>query len=581
MRRRIRIKKKISWRFYLINSVFALMIFVLTGYLFTVQVQNHKLFSVRAESQASFNQFIQPNRGEIYIRSVDKLFPVAINKNFSSVYAVPKEIPDIKKTSEALSKILAMDYDLISERLSKANDPYEPIKDKLSDEEILSLKQESLKGIYLTEKAGRYYPGKELLSQVIGFTSANSDDFEYAGGRYGIELEYEKLLSGKTGFFEGVKDALGNVLGVFGLENQSQDGVSLVLTIDKNIQEISQQSLKKTFEKWKPKRAEAIVMDPKTGKILAAVALPDFNLNDYSHVKDLGIFRDPAVEDIYEPGSVIKPFTMAAAIDSGKITPKDTFTDTGEVIIGSHRIQNYDRKVYGKVDMTKILEQSINTGAVFLWKQVGDETIKHYFQSFGLGAKTGIDLPNEIPGNISNLEKPNGRPINFATASFGQGISVSTIGLLRAYSAIANGGKLIKPYIVDEIIYPDGKTQKNEPQIIGQVISPETSETVVRMLVSVVDNGHGRRTKIDQYSIAGKTGTAQVVENGVYSDKIIVSFVGFFPAYDPQFLIFVSLREPQGLNPASLVAVPVFKDIATFLINYYNVPPDRNLITNY
>ncbi|MDD5590238.1 MAG: penicillin-binding transpeptidase domain-containing protein, partial [Candidatus Portnoybacteria bacterium] len=289
--------------------------------------------------------------------------------------------------------------------------------------------------------------------------------------------------------------------------------------------------------------------------------------------EDIDIFLNPVTQKLFEPGSIFKPITMAAGLDTAKITPETTYVDTGAVQIGGYTIKNAAERNYGLSSMTKVLEKSINTGAVFVERQTGEENFKKYVEAFGFDRPTGIDLAGESSGNISNLKS--GREINFATASFGQGIAVTPIQMASAISVIANGGKLMKPYLVDKIVYPDGQEKKTEPIMTRQVVSERTAAKLTAMLVSTVRNGYDK-IKLDRYFVAGKTGTAQIPSpDGGYSDEYIHSFVGYAPAYDPKFLIFIKMDKPAGITFASDSLSPVFADMAQYLLNYYEVPPEE------
>ncbi|OHA49292.1 MAG: hypothetical protein A3B75_02375 [Candidatus Terrybacteria bacterium RIFCSPHIGHO2_02_FULL_43_14] len=315
-------------------------------------------------------------------------------------------------------------------------------------------------------------------------------------------------------------------------------------------------------------------MDPITGAVRAMASYPNFNLNNYSEVEDAGVYANPAVSHIFEPGSVFKPITLAAGLDSKAITPSTTFENTGSVKIGNYTISNVVQEAIGTRTMTETLEESLNTGAIFAEQKTGDETFKKYVQDFGFDEKTGIDLFAETQGNIANLSE--NRPINFATASFGQGIAVTPIAMANAISAIANNGQLMRPYVVQVIRHANGQEEKTVPKVIRKILSQRTVTDLTAMMVSVVRNGTGKRAQIEGYTIAGKTGTAQVANSDRrgYSDKDIHTFAGFFPAFDPKVLIFIKLDDPKGVRYAEGSAVPLFKEIAQYLITYYSIPPD-------
>jgi len=314
-------------------------------------------------------------------------------------------------------------------------------------------------------------------------------------------------------------------------------------------------------------------MKPDSGRVLAMANLPAFNPNQYSKQKNLDIFQNTAVQKLYEPGSVMKPFTMAMALNEGKITPDTTFVDEGFVKLGPDTIRNFDKKKYGLQTMTQVLENSVNTGAVFVSQLIPRETYLDYFDKFGFTEKTGIDLQAEAYSRNENLKK--GLIMEFATASFGQGIELTPIQLASGFCALANGGKLVKPYIVEKIV--DGNEEiYTKPQLSSQIVSQQTISQLIPMMVSVVEKGFGNGARIQGYYLAGKTGTAQIPlrnAKGYDPNKTIQSFIGFGPAFNPQFLILVKLDNPKS-SSSSLSAVPVFKKLAQYIINYWQIPPD-------
>ncbi|MDD5291368.1 MAG: penicillin-binding protein 2, partial [Patescibacteria group bacterium] len=326
-----------------------------------------------------------------------------------------------------------------------------------------------------------------------------------------------------------------------------------------------------------------IVMDPKTGAVIAMCSYPDFDPNNYDQVKDINIFNNPAIFAQYEPGSVFKPITMAAALDQGKVTPETTYKDEGQVMITGwpKPIKNSDFDSFGghgEVNMTSVLENSLNTGAIFAMQQTGADVFANYVKNFGFGENTGIELSGEASGDIRNLTVAKIKPIDAAVASFGQGISVTPIQLVGAYAAIANGGILMKPYIVKEIDHPDGTKDITEPKEIRRVISEKAATLLGGMLVNVVEEGHGKKAGVKGYYVAGKTGTAQVPKKdglGYQSGVNIGSFAGFAPADDPQFAMLVRIDHPRDVSWAESSAAPLFGEIAEFLLQYYQVPKTR------
>ena len=550
------------------NSILFLFILfgaAIIGRLFYLQILNYKFYKALAQGQQNLLVEVQGKRGEIFLKNGENLLPLATNKTSQFCYLEPREIGNKEEAAEKLAEILNLDKEEISEKIKEEN-LFVKIKSKLSEEEVEGLKKLNLKGIYLGQENLRYYPQESFLSQVIGFVGGEGN------GQYGIEGFYDSFLKTNSQFLEG-KRGLGGSLIFLNPKNllENQGEKNLILTIDYNIQFKAEKLLAEEKEKLEFERGQIIVVDPKTGKIFAMVNLPNFNPNNYSQEKDLKIFQNPALQEIFEPGSVFKPIVMAAGLEEGKITPQTTYQDPGIIKIGGRTIFNYEKRKYpGDITMTEVLEKSINTGAVFAESQVGHETFLKYIEKFGFFEKTGIDLQGEVFSQNEELKK--GYEINFATASFGQGIAITPIQLVRAFSAIANGGKLVRPYIVE-----------NSPNKIDEgenfVISRKTSSQLTTMLVSVVEKGFAKRAKVPGYYIAGKTGTAQVpwsalgIEKSGYSPKTIQTFVGFAPAFDPKFLILIKLDNPKT-KTAEYSAVPMFSELAKYIINLWQIPPD-------
>jgi len=570
-------------RISFIHFIFIVLFLALSCQLYNIQIRENSKFVNQAEALHDTTTILTPERGLIYFQDKNKEYiPVAINKKYYSLYAIPKEIENPEEASELLSEIISLSYEEIFLHLDKENDPYEPLLKKIEDDDLINeIKDAQIKGIYFREESYRYYPLGSSAAQVIGFVGETDDGL--IKGRYGLESYYDAILSGRKGVFTGIKDALGRLVrSNFSQEEKIVEGLSIETTIDKNIQFATDKALNNLIESRGASKGTIIVMEVKTGKILALANLPTFDLNDFSDIKDYLIFRNFATEERYEPGSVMKPFTMAAGLDTGKVTPDTTYIDKGYYEIGGYRITNYQNQVHGETTMRNVLEFSINTGAIFVAKQVGNETLRKYLKKFGFAETTGIDLPLEITGDLSNLEYPKSSPTHLATASYGDGISVTTMALIRAYAIIANKGRLVTPYLVESTRDRAGnRTSLISTEYLSnpkQIINQETTDTLTSMLVGVIENGYGGNAKIKGYSLAGKTGTSFIsLESGKgYSEDVVHSFVGFFPASDPKYIILVKMDKPQwGKDAASHTVTLAFREIERFLINYYNIPPDE------
>jgi len=534
-------------RILVLILAFVLLGFLIWGRFFYLTVIRHDYYLAKAKN-ISDNSGAIP-RGSIFLTDKDNVpYAVALNKEFPLVYAVPVKVKDPASLARKLVPILELDEQLLFQKLSKPNDPYEILKKKVSDDTVSAIKALGEPALGIDDETLRYYPEGLYLSQVIGFLGFNKDG---QTGQYGLEEYYDENLSGLI------------------------SSADLVLTIDSAIQAQAGTLLAAAVKKWQANSGSIVVMNPKSGDIIAMASFPDFDANNYSVVSDKSIFVNPVTLKRYEPGSVFKPITMAIGIETNAVTPETEYYNTGSVKINDKTISNsLPNEVLGWQTMTTVLEQSLNTGAIFVEQKVPKDVFLKYLKDFGINSKTGIDV-NEVPGDISVLS--NMRDVNFATASFGQGVALTPIELLRALSVIANGGKLVRPHLVAKIVSRNGETYEVKNDLPTQIISSETSAKLINMLVKVVENGSGRRAQVKGYTIAGKTGTAQVpdLKNGGYLDEYIHTFVGFAPAYDPKFIALIKLDNPRGVRFAESTVVPVFHDLAQFIFSYLAIPPDK------
>ncbi len=550
-----------NWRINFVLALIFIFSAAITCRLFFLQVINHDYYAALARGQQKLFWDVIGDRGEIFL--ANHALPVATNREYKFLYLSPAEIPvdEKEKVAQALSEKLDMDKDYLILRLQE-DSLYELIRDKMTDEAVSPIEELKLPGVYFKEEIVREYPYGDFASHVLGFVNEDGE------GQYGAEEFFNDVLRGKEEFWEGIKGPLGYFFP--GLSNSDNKGADLQLTIDYNIQYLAEKLLRGAEKTLNIEGGTIIVIDPNTGKLLALADLPSFNPSEYSEETDFSVFQSDAIQKIFEPGSVFKPITMAAALDQGKITPETTYRDPGVLEIGGWPIYNYGQRTYsGDITMTQVLEKSINTGAVFAESTLGHKKFLEYITRFGVFEKTGINLQGEI--SSKNAEFKKGYEINYATASFGQGIEMTPIQLVRAFSVIANGGKLVKPYLIEQ-----------EPEIgNNSIISPQTASKVTAMLVSVVEAAYTRAAQIPGYYVAGKTGTAQVSYSSLginqrgYSDKTWQSFIGFAPAFNPQFLILVKLNNP-ATKTAEYSAVPIFQELAKYIVDYYQIPPDHN-----
>jgi len=495
------------------------------------------------------------------------------------------------------------------EKLDKPGDPYEPLKEKMSDEDLVSLyaslastqtkeikaadlerrlekvvfkdSGEELKitGIGFNLQSYRFYPENNIAANIVGFVSNVDEEMK---GTYGLEEFFNEELAGKTGYLKGEKGVSNTIIVNDREYAKPEDGSDLVLTLDRGAQFKACAALEETVSKFKAQGGSIIAVNAKTGAILAMCSVPTFNPNEYKEVKDLKTYNNPAILYQYEPGSVFKVITMAAAIDQGKVSPSTTYKDEGQIMITGwpKAISNSDYSSFGAhgiVDMNAVLENSLNTGAIFAMKQIGPTVFSDYVAKFGFGEKTGVELGSESTGNIDNLLKKKVREIDAATASFGQGIAVTPLQMVMSYQALANQGILMKPYIVQKINHSDGRIEEFKPHQARQVVSAQTANTMLAMMVNVVESGHAKGAQIPGYYVGGKTGTAQVANSGGYSaDEYIHTFIGVVPVDDPQIVMLTKIDVPHGARFAESTAVPLWHDVADFLLKYYQIPKTRN-----
>jgi len=573
------LKNNFNWRINLILVIVFILGTAIVSRLFYLQILNRKLYESQAlGQQVSFKNIVGP-RGQIFCensqetkgnKSSGEVKGLAINKESWKMVVNPKNVSDKNVFAENLSEVLEKTKEEILSQIDNENS-YVVLGKDLSSEKMKKIKSLGFKGVSWENESNRFYPQGQLASHVLGFVGGADS------GQYGIEGYYEDILKGKLGIQEDKK----GLDSLFSDNNDeaSLDGSDVYLTIDYNIQFQAESLLAQEKEKNDIDSGQIIVIKPSTGKILALANFPSYDPNYYSKEKDLGIFQNSVIQKLFEPGSVMKPFTMAAALNEGKITPETTYVDTGSVVIGKDVVSNFNFEKEGEQTMTGVLENSLNTGAVFVEQKLDHKVFWDYLDKFGFFQKTNIDSQGEAY-SINELLRT-GPDFNYATASFGQGIEMTPIQLVKAFCALANGGKTVKPYLVEKIV--NGRDEVyTRPEISSPIISQQAISQLNSMLVNVVDKGFGGVAKIPGYYLAGKTGTAQIPKingRGYEPDsETIQSFVGYGPAYNPQFLILVKLDRPK-VPKSSLSAVPVFKELARYIINYWQIPPDYDPAT--
>jgi cell division protein FtsI/penicillin-binding protein 2 len=529
-----------------------------------LQILNHsssKIFDYLAERK------ILPERGRIFDRLSN---PLVLNNNSYLLYFEPKKIDDPDKMIKKISVILSMDEASLSSKVNKEKDWVAvTIVTKEKKEEIEKLKISGLGFDYLLK---RDYPEASLAAHLLGFVGKNYQGEDI--GYFGIEGYYNKDLSGLPGFIQSERDLLGRPILIGKQEMvEPENGRDLILTIDKNIQGMIKEKLKKGMERYQAESGCVIAADPFSMAILALVCLPDYDPKNYFLFSE-EYFKNPAISDLYEPGSVFKPLIMAAALNEKKIKPNDFYNETGPITIGEYSIRTWDNKYEGKISMTRILQKSSNVGMVYVGEKLGKDKLYSYLEKYGFSQLTGIDLQGETAGYLK--PKNSWYPIDFATVTFGQGIAVTPIQMIRAFASIINGGYLLRPYVVAKIRDQDGKEKIIKPQVERRIINEISSLIIKKMLIEVVEGGEVKWARPKGYNLGGKTGTAQIPIKGHYDpNKTIASFIGFSSSSPSPFLTLVILRQPKTSPWGSETAAPLFFEIAKELLIYYNIPPDN------
>lgn len=673
-------------RISLITAIIFLSAGAIIYKLVDLQILNYDLYHSLASDQHQVYNMLNPVRGRIFIQndvkdSDNNLYPIATNKNFALLFAVPKDIKDIKEAErisenlyeifkkmgveeevdEAFQKedennlnaqlktaedardeagkfkqeeIIARHKDLLADKtfrelrlakreleiearkkniisaylkkLDKPGDVYEPLEQKVDDDilkkfyiaagdyaedikiEDLEIegnsmfissnsdkKEFKINGIDFSENQFRFYPEANIGSNILGFVGYVGDKQQ---GRYGLEGFFDNELAGSPGSIKTERDARGYPIIINDREyNNADDGSDLILTINRSIQLMACQKLNEAVIQHRADGGSVIILNPKSGAVLAMCSNPDYDGNNYRDVKDIKDFTNQTIFSQYEPGSIFKAITMAMALDQKKITPQTTYEDTGQVIISKYKIENSDHKANGIQNMTQVLEKSLNTGAIFAMRSIGPDLFSEYVKKFGFGEKTGIELEGENKGDIKNLVKKPVGELYAATASFGQGIAVTPIQMAAAFLALANNGVMMQPYIVKEIIRSDGSRIETKPKTIGSIISEKASAIIGGMMVNVVENGHGKKAGVKGYYVAGKTGTAQVPakDGGYQAGAHIGSFAGFAPVDNPKFVMLVRIDQPRDVEWAESSAAPLFGQLAEYMLNYWQVAKER------
>lgn len=561
---------------------------LLVGALFVVRLYFLQIVHGDAYQKEAEKQYVATlphlyNRGTIYFK--DKLDKLVAGATVGTGYVVaitPRLITNKEETYRMLNATYPLNKEEFMQKASREDDPYEEIMQRVPEKEAKAIKSYDIDGVKIYRQTWRVYPSDETAAQTIGFVGYRTDGTTLAG-RYGIERYYDDVLARKeedlyVNFFAELFSNLKETL----FDRDTAIEGDVVLSIEPNVQGYLEQELTEVMKEWHSDQTGGIIIEPSTGRILAMATNPTFNLNEYNKVTNQRVFGNPMVESVFEMGSIMKPLTVAAGLDAGVITANSTYNDTGTITLNKKTISNYDGKGRGPgTTMQTVLNNSLNTGVAYIVSRLGNEKFSQYMlERYKIGEETGIDLPGEVQGLIGNLASK--RDVEYATASFGQGIAITPINMVQSLSILANGGYVTTPHVVDEIRYTNGEVRKITPNPPEQVLKRETSEEISRMLVHVVDHALlNGKAKVPEYSIAAKTGTAQVARprelgGGYYEDRYLHTFFGYFPAYDPKFLVFFYTYYPKNAEYASHTLTYPFIRTAKFLLNYYNVPPDRD-----
>ena len=558
------------WRLYTLMAIVVACLLILAARLFYLQVVQHAHYLALARKEHWREESVPAKRGTIWDAEGHVL---ATTVTYESLYAVPSQMDDPAKTARALSVVLGEPTERIEALFSSQQDYPVLVKALLDSPKAEEVRRLRLWDVYLEPQFKRAYPEGSVASQSIGLVGRDNV------GLSGVEAQYDKDLAGKPGSILAERDTGGDEIALGARQfTPPVDGSDVVLTIDRFVQRVVDRELDNAIQRHNADGGTVVVLEPVTGAVLAMASRPTFDLNDPDlfHPSRVPLYRNPAVSDVWEPGSVFKIVTMAAGLDSNIITADHAFENKGYFTYGGGTVRNMTTRV-GPETMTQVLQRSSNIGAAYVSTKLGAEKFYQYVRAFGFGQSTGIDLPGESPGILRTPGRSQWYPFDLATNSFGQGISVTPIQMAASVAAVANGGLLMKPYIVSRVIDQQGRVRKYDPTIVRQVISPNTAAVLRDMLVAVVEQvegGQPKQAKVPGYLAGGKTGTAEIPNPTGYGDsETIASFVGFAPAENPRFVILVKIDYPKDEPWGEQVAAPVFRQVAQQLLSYYRIPP--------
>ncbi|OGG68450.1 hypothetical protein A3H77_00550 [Candidatus Kaiserbacteria bacterium RIFCSPLOWO2_02_FULL_56_11] len=546
--------------------------------LYFVQIVQGEEYSLKADRQYVASGSALFDRGAIYFTRKDGALVSAATLAIGFLVAVnPRLIDDPDAAYDALVKVSGdtIDREAFLKAAGNTQAVYIEIAHRLTDEVGRAIADATIPGISVLRERWRVYPGGKLAAQTIGTVAFLADD-DVRRGRTGIEARYDEILArgGDALYRNFFAELFANVENMLADPAAAHEG-AVITTLEPEVETRLVNDITVVHEKYDSKETGGIIMDPATGAVIAIASYPTYDANDFSH-EAIAVFTNPLVSHVYEFGSIMKPLTMASAFDAGVVTSASTYTDTGCITLDTLPICNFDRKARGTASMQQVLSQSLNLGAAHLAGKLGGDRLRSYFMALGFGEKTGIDLPAEIAGLVKNLSSP--RQVEYATAAFGQGVAVTPIAMARAIGALANKGTIVTPHVVSAVKLDSGVVKPLAWEETKIVFSPETTREVSEMLTHIVDHDLAQGAlAIPSLSVAAKTGTAQLpaAGGGYHADRYFHSFFGYFPSYDPRFIILLYTYDPQGVQYASQTLTTTFMDLVHFLVDYYDIPPDR------
>lgn len=566
-------KRTIETRLKYLGVIIILSSLLLLAKMAGIQIIDHDHYLALAQAQQRFEKSEIAERGKILVHdsAVDpkSYYPLAFDMKKFAIWVVPGHIKDKSGVAKDLEKLLLLPEGEVFAKINNDKLYIPPLKRGLTLDQANKVTDSKLPGVFVVPEYSRYYPEGVLAAQLLGFVNSDSE------GKYGFEGHYDNELQGKAGNVKGEKDTLGRIINLLE-QKDPEDGTSYVLTVDRAVQYYIEKKLAEAMTTYEAEAGTVVVMDIKTGGIVAMANLPAYDPNNYREQADLdpSLFMNPAISYLFEPGSIMKPISMAAAIDQGAVTPDTKGVFGSSVQVDGYTIYTAEGKAFGEENMTQILENSDNVGMTWVSEKLGKDNLYKYVKSFGLLDKTGIDLDTEVAGRTPPFKQ--WHDINRANISFGQGISVTPIEMVAAYAAIANNGKYIYPHVIDKMVFADGSEKVVPKQEGEQIVTEQTAKTIQNMLYSVVANGHSKKAGVAGFKVGAKTGTAQIAkpEGGYETNETnlgiyIHSLAGIAPIDDPRFAMIVKLTKPKTAKYAETTAAPLFGDIASFLLNYY------------